>query len=478
VRSTAIHVPATITIEGAPASADRAFGTNWAETTRYALVSELARGGGGRITIAIDRKLGRRVALKRAIEHGGDPRLEREALVLAKLEHPAIVPIHDVGHDTTGAPYYTMKLVGGHTLAAKLEAAQRFEDRLGLLSTVTTVADAMAYAHSQGVIHRDLKPANIVVGEFGEVAVIDWGLGKLLGEVDAAGSAEIPLDRDLTAHGAVLGTPAYMAPEQALAKTLDERADVYAIGAILYHVLSGEVPYGRLDSSATLTRLIDGPPPPIDHREPRVPRDLAAIVAKATAREPRDRYRDARELAEDLHRYQTGRLVAAHRYSMWARGWRWMRRHATVLAGAAAIVALGIAAALALRSGLLDEDRAEAEREAHEKSDALAKKELERAKAVEEVGASEAAKLHAQREVELKRVESREELAAKNARLERALAGETAAREHADRATRAAQQAADDARRANAQLQEALDRERARVKLLEEQKKHITTTLE
>ncbi len=282
---------------GAPAQPPaRAFASDWSERGRYALVTEIARGGGGRIAVAVDRKLGRRVALKRPLDRDGEERLEREALVLARLEHPAIVPIHDAGRDGEGNPYYTMKLLGGATLADRIAACASFDERLALLPAVSTVADAVAYAHSQRVIHRDLKPGNVLVGEFGEVALIDWGLGKILGDHVAVESID-PIEKklrasisaELTGHGAVVGTPAYMAPEQAIGEEVDERADVYALGAMLYHVLSGDVPYGRSGSQETLVQLVEGPPASIEEREPRVPRDLAAIVAKAMARAPRDR---------------------------------------------------------------------------------------------------------------------------------------------------------------------------------------------
>jgi tetratricopeptide (TPR) repeat protein len=353
----------TITVDGeVPVGGGDAFAAAGAEDGRYALVAELARGGGGRIAVAIDRKLGRKVALKRPLGEGGDPRLEREALVLAQLEHPSIVPIHDAGLDAEGTPYYVMKLLGGHTLAERIDSATTLEARLALLPVVTGVADAMAYAHSQRVIHCDLKPGNVVVGEFGEVAVIDWGLAKPVGAGPDAGARALALP-DVTGHGSVVGTPAYMALEQALGEPLDERADVHALGAILYHVLSGDVPYGRRSADATLAQLVQGPPPALDAREPRVARDLAAIVMRAMARRPADRYPSARELADDLRRYQTGRLVAAHRYQPWTRAWRWARRHQPALAGAALAAALAVAiGAVATRGAAADEPCVDAAR--------------------------------------------------------------------------------------------------------------------
>jgi tetratricopeptide (TPR) repeat protein len=327
-----------------------ALGRGWVETDRYALIQEIASGGGGRISIALDRKLGRRIALKHPLEIGGARRLEREALVMARLEHPSIVPVHDAGRDADGTPFYAMKLLGGPNLSERIKQASRFEQRLALLRVVGAVADAMAYAHTRGVIHRDLKPANVVVGEFGEVAVIDWGLAKAIDDPETTPQADA-LRGDLTSDGAVVGTPAYMAPEQAAGEPVGAAADVYALGAMLYQVLCGELPYGRIDAETQLARLVAGPPPPVEDREPRVPPDLAAIVAKAMAREPSSRYPSARELADDLHRYETGRMVAAHRYSLATRARRWLRRHAVAVATSAALVAIGGSAAALVVGG-------------------------------------------------------------------------------------------------------------------------------
>ena len=328
-----------------------AFDGGWAETSRYALVSEIGRGGGGRVAVAVDRKLGRKVALKRPLDPDGSARLEREAAVLARLQHPSIVPIHDAGRDREGSPFYTMKLVTGDTLAARIAGASSFAARLALLRVVTAVADAMAYAHAQGVVHRDLKPGNVVVGSYGEVAVIDWGLGKLVDEPDDAGDPSVAsAAKDLTGHGYLVGTPAYMAPEQARSPVVDRRADVYALGAMLYHVLAGVLPYGDADDD-TVARLLAAPPPAVDLHEPRVPAELAAIVGKAMARDPAARYATAAELADDLRRYQDGRLVAAHRYSPWARAWRWLRRYQGRVAIAVGAVALASAGAVWASAG-------------------------------------------------------------------------------------------------------------------------------
>ncbi|HTM20052.1 MAG TPA: serine/threonine-protein kinase, partial [Kofleriaceae bacterium] len=320
---------------------------------RYQLREEIARGGGGRILLAYDRRLDRTVALKEPLD--SDPRgdrLVREAKVMARLEHPAIVPVHDIGRRDDGLPFYAMKLLGGRTLREAIQQAGGFEQRIALLPSVIAVADAMAYAHAQGVVHRDLKPANVIIGEFGETAVIDWGLAKQVGEAGGGGSisGEPVVGDSVTRSDAVVGTPAYMPPEQAAGEPVNARADVYSLGALLYHVLAGVAPYRGGDAASVVAAMLAGPPTPLAEAEPRVPADLAAIAAKAMARAARDRYPTARELADDLRHYQAGRLVAAHHYSAWARARRWLRRRRSgVIAALAILVAAGAVAVLLLR---------------------------------------------------------------------------------------------------------------------------------
>jgi tetratricopeptide (TPR) repeat protein len=327
---------------------------SWEGGRRYELGDELARGGGGRVHVATDRRLGREVAVKVPREDtGAQARLVREARLMARLEHPSIVPVHDIGRDDDGAPYYVMRLLDGQTLRARI-ADRPFDERIALLPTLIAVAEAVAYAHHHGVVHRDLKPSNVIVGEFGETFVIDWGLARAVGEAPDAGGAggaggaspdEAPAAPGVTATGAVVGTPAYMAPEQARGESVDRRVDVYGLGALLYHVLVGEPPYRGETAKEILARVLDGPPPPATEREPRIPRELGAIVAKAMARDPASRYASAQELAQDLQRYQAGRLVAAHRYTVWQRVRRRVRRHRWLLAiaGALAVAAAAIA---------------------------------------------------------------------------------------------------------------------------------------
>jgi serine/threonine protein kinase len=301
---------------------------------------ELAQGGMGRVFLGRDRRLGREVAVKVLLE--GDSiaarRFEREARVAARLQHPGIVTVYDAGFWPTGEPYLVMKHVLGRSLDRVIADAETLEDRLALLPHLIAVADALAYAHDQGIVHRDLKPSNVVVGAFGETVVIDWGLAKDLRAADPddpARAAVAPAPGELTVDGAVLGTPAYMAPEQAAGQPVDVRADVYALGAILFQALTGVSP--APDPS--------GSRPALAALEPRAPADLVAIAAKAMAQDPQQRYPSAFDLAEDLKRFQTGQLVAAHRYSLAAHARRWMSRHPAVT-----LASLGAAVALALRS--------------------------------------------------------------------------------------------------------------------------------
>jgi WD40 repeat protein len=318
--------------------------------TAYTVDKEIGRGGLGRISRAVDTRLGRTVAVKelqRATTHA-EARFVREALITARLEHPAIVPVHEAGRWPTGQPFYAMKLVSGQTLAQLIRATDSLPARLALLPSVIAVAEAMAYAHSKGVIHRDLKPANVIVGQFGETVVVDWGLAKDL-RAEEQDAPEAEDDTGGTVVGAVLGTPSYMPPEQARGEPVDERADVYALGAILYELLCGVAPYHEVSSGSTSARpvleaVIDRPAVAVEARQAGVPRDLAAIVAKAMARAPADRYPTAKELAADLTRFQTGQLVGAHEYSSLALVQRWLLRNRLPVAISAVALVVLVAA--------------------------------------------------------------------------------------------------------------------------------------
>ena len=303
------------TSSGAPSCSDDDLPTG--DVGRYRITEEHSRGGLGRILRAEDETLGRTVAVKELLER--DPsherRFIREALITARLQHPSIVPVHEAGRWPTGDPYYVMKLIGGETLKERIAEADDLSKRITLLANAIAVADAVAYAHAQGVIHRDIKPSNVVVGDFGETMVVDWGLAVDLGD---------PADRGT---GDIVGTPSYMSPEQARGQAIDRRTDVYSLGALLYHLLTGQPPYAEHDSGERLEAVTRRPPRELVALEPAAPADLVAIVSKAMARKRSDRYASAAELAADLKRFQLGKVVSAKSYSNVALLRRWLGRH-------------------------------------------------------------------------------------------------------------------------------------------------------
>ena len=337
---------------------------------RYELIGEHARGGLGRVVRAVDKRLGRTVAVKELLRHNesNEARFMREALITARLQHPGIVPVHEAGRWPSGDPYYVMKLVEGRTLKELIAERTTMRERLSLLPHVIAVADAVGYAHSEGVIHRDLKPSNIIVGAFGETIVVDWGLARDRrhgvpepepeDHVSPAGSGPVS-----TVSGKVVGTPAYMSPEQARGELVDERADVYAIGAVLYELLAGSPPHVDTTPQATLDRVLAGPPRPLTAAVPHVPGELGTIVAKAMARAPEERYPNATALAEDLRRYQTGKLVSAHSYSAWSLLRKKVAQHRGVVAVAlASTIALGVVGVESFRRVVHERNIAQNER--------------------------------------------------------------------------------------------------------------------
>jgi eukaryotic-like serine/threonine-protein kinase len=350
----------------------------------YVFGAELARGGMGRIVRAHDRRLGRDVAIKELLQGHDVVRFEREARITARLAHPAIVAIHEAGRWPSGEPFFAMKLVAGTSLDKRLAATQSFAERLALVPNVIAAVDALAYAHDERVIHRDLKPANILVGNYAETVVIDWGLAKDLRSSDADELSVGPFrggGEGETVAGAVMGTPAYMPPEQADGDPVDERADVYALGALLYHVLAGKPPYGGKTTEAVLAAVLKGPPPPLAEVVPEAPIELGAIVDKAMARVPDDRFASARPMADELRRFQTGQLVTSHRYTAGELVRRWLRRHrAPVAVGAIAFVTLAVAGVASVAKIVAEQRRAD-----REAADATARADrgtLERARAL------------------------------------------------------------------------------------------------
>ena len=226
----------------------------------YQVTGEIAKGGMGRVLDARDLRLGRAVAIKELLPRNRDAarRFEREARITARLQHPAIIHVYEAGVWSGGEPFYAMPKVKGRSLDKVVAERRTLVERLGLLPNVIAVADALAYAHHENVIHRDLKPSNVLVGAFGETVVIDWGLAKDLGAPsDPTESLHLRLQRAPadTNDGSVVGTPAYMPPEQAKGRSVDQRADVYALGALLYHVLVGAPPYSGETSADVIEQV-------------------------------------------------------------------------------------------------------------------------------------------------------------------------------------------------------------------------------
>jgi serine/threonine protein kinase len=283
--------------------------------TRYEILERVGSGGMGSVYRARDRELDREVALK--VLSLPDPesaaRMLREARVIARLEHPGIVPIHDVGRLPDGRVFYAMKLVIGQRLD---QLVARGEPLAVRLRAFERICEAVAFAQARGVIHRDLKPENVMVGPFGEVLVMDWGLAR-----GAGGAAEgaMPLSGErvgATSHGAILGTPGYMAPEQARGdiSSLDERTDVYGLGALLHFLLVGAPP----PATATI---------PPGRLRSDVPVALEAVCRKALAAEPEARYVTAGELAGDIARFLAGDAVGAYPEGILRRARRLARKH-------------------------------------------------------------------------------------------------------------------------------------------------------
>jgi len=343
---------------------------------RFELGEELGRGGMGRVVAATDRALAREVAIKQVLTDDAVQlaRFEREVRITARLEHPSIVPIHDSGRDHHGRPFYVMRRLDGEHLSDRVAAATSPRERLALVPNVLAAVDAAAFAHARAIIHRDIKPWNILVGGYGETLLIDWGLARALDEAELPASDAPPSDdAALTRAGNVFGTPGYMAPEQARGEPADQRADVYALGATLLHVLTGKAALGGTSATEWLARATRGSALPIAELPPEIPRELIAIVGKAMAERREDRYRDAGELAADLRAFLAGQLVAAHRYTRRERLFRFVRRNRVALAIAvAALVAVAAIATISIRNVVDERDLARGAREDAERERATA----------------------------------------------------------------------------------------------------------
>ena len=320
---------------------------------RFEIERELGRGGMGRVLRVFDRELGRRVAMKQLRRdrwRAAGPELRRrfmtEARITARLEHPAIPPIFEIGDDASIGLYYTMRLIDGRDFSQVIRSVHRGEgdwSKIRAMGVVLQACEAVSHAHSHGVLHRDIKPANVMVGTQGEVYVVDWGISKSLAIEEAGGQ-----DAKDTARGRVLGTPMYMAPEQARGATdeIDARTDVYGLGAMLYELLTGEPPFGEHRESTPdelRERVVAGlEPRPVEQVAKKEPPALLAICSRAMARDPDERYPDVASLAADLRAFQEGRVVRAYRTGAWAEVCSWTRRN-PVVAGLTLAFTLGVA---------------------------------------------------------------------------------------------------------------------------------------
>jgi len=320
-RTTIDHVLASASTDGSHPVADSPKG-ELPEIPGYRVLGEIARGGMGRVLAAHDLALDRDVALKILLPGAAADRFIRESKITARLPHPGIPPVYALGMLADGSPFLAMKLVAGQTLSVEMKTA----DRPRLLQAFTQVCQAVGFAHSRGVVHRDLKPANVMVGAFGEVQVMDWGLAKVVGEppnVPLSGEAlpvpafgadqgETTIDRipaqstdDQTQAGSVLGTPGYMAPEQARGEATDARADVLALGGILCTILTGKPPFGGGSSHELVERAAAADLAEANARLDRCGADaeVVALCRQCLSPNPADRPKDSQAVADILTTY-------------------------------------------------------------------------------------------------------------------------------------------------------------------------------
>jgi serine/threonine-protein kinase len=378
--------------------------------SRFRILRPHAKGGLGQVSVALDRELDRPIALKEIQDrHADDPasraRFVQEAEITGKLEHPGIIPVYGLGHDASGRPFYAMRFIEGDSLGEAIaafhtdEALKKDPDRRGarlreLLRRFTDVCNAVAYAHSRGVLHRDLKPGNIMLGPYGETLLVDWGLAKPLGSAlageSAGGAASGPGSsitggpirlsdpsgsRSDTVAGAPIGTPAYASPEQVVGALdrLGPATDIYGLGATLYTLLTGHAPVEAEDQWEVLHRVQRGAIPPPGSIDATIPRPLEAICLKAMAMKPEDRYASARALAEDVTHWLDDEPVSAHREPFAARAGRWMRRHRTLVTSTAAVLVLGVIGLAGFATVLAGTNRElERQRQRAEQREALA----------------------------------------------------------------------------------------------------------
>jgi tRNA A-37 threonylcarbamoyl transferase component Bud32 len=334
-------------------------------------------GGMSLIFKARDRRLGRSVIIKEPPPADGDydqpgfvmraqERIRQEGAILAQLQHPSIVTIYEVGVTSEGKPFLVLEEVGGVTLDQRLRDLEEREaggalliaERLQLLASLSDIAEALAYAHARGIVHRDVKPSNIVIGDFGEATLIDWGIAKDLRAADRyAGmkaddlpSASTPAALRFTMAKA--GTPPYVSREQALGHPADETFDIYSLGATMYHVVAGKPPYP--DEVEEFVKVVGKTIPP----RPTPDRELAGLILKAMSLAPAERYA-AKDLVTALHQYLTGELVFSVQYSLLSRCIRFARRHRALAALAGTTIVLAVCLLVTLQAVWTHEAKAD-----------------------------------------------------------------------------------------------------------------------
>ncbi len=320
--------------------------TAWARLGDYDLYDEIDHGGMGVVYRARQRRLGRTVAVK--VLRGGSlaapearQRFRREAESAGRLGHPGVVQVYDVGEDQ-GVCWFSMEFVPGENLAQRVQ--QRPLEARTAARALEQVASAIQHAHEHGVLHRDLKPSNILMGLDDQPKVTDFGLARQL-EESVAGSRAAAL----TLSGQTLGSPGYASPEQALEGAATVRSDVYGLGAVLYHMLTGRAPFAGPTLDSVLLQLREADPVPPRRLNPTVPRDLETICLKCLEKVPEARYASAGEVGEDLKRFSAGEPLLARPVGLWGRGLRWCRRRP----GMAGLAAALLVAAVAGTTGIL-----------------------------------------------------------------------------------------------------------------------------
>ncbi|MEO8494780.1 MAG: serine/threonine-protein kinase, partial [Planctomycetota bacterium] len=361
------------------------------ERSRYSLTKMHGEGGIGRVWQAYDQRLNRQVALKeirpdKEVSANATKRFAKEAQITSQLEHPNIVPVYEMSSDPgTSRSFYTMRFVRGDTFRDAIDAYHRHRregkatplELRELLNSFIGICNALGYAHSRGVLHRDLKPSNVMVGSFGEVVVLDWGLAKMIDQPDDEDenllesrpiSVSDDVAIDATMQGAVLGTLPYMAPEQAAGRIdmIDARTDIYGLGAILFAVLTGNHPHRGTSTREIRSQILNEPTPHARSEDAKIHPGLDAICAKAMAKKQSERYPKARDLAEDVRRWLADEPVDCYQEPMGVRVGRWLRRHRTWAQSIAA--ALLIVTAVSVASVMIVDRARKAEKNAKDEA--------------------------------------------------------------------------------------------------------------